>query len=87
VQRFYDPQAGQVLLDGVDIRLLQLRWLRRHIGVVSQEPVRASYKCVNPCCRNTCCMKQGVHADVGLEAMHVLLLRPLHAPPSARALT
>ena len=31
----------QVLLDGVDIRTLQVKWLRRHIGVVSQEPVRA----------------------------------------------
>jgi ATP-binding cassette subfamily B (MDR/TAP) protein 1 len=28
LQRFYDPTAGAVLLDGVDIRQLQLRWLR-----------------------------------------------------------
>lgn len=28
LQRFYDPTAGAVLLDGVDIRRLQLRWLR-----------------------------------------------------------
>lgn len=28
LQRFYDPTAGAVLLDGVDIRKLQLRWLR-----------------------------------------------------------
>lgn len=28
LQRFYDPSAGIVLLDGVDIRKLQLRWLR-----------------------------------------------------------
>lgn len=28
LQRFYDPTAGVVLLDGVDIRRLQLRWLR-----------------------------------------------------------
>eukprot|EP00887_Chlorella_sp_A99_P002677 scaffold6.g2677.t1 len=38
IERFYEPQAGQVLLDGVDIRTLQLRWLRDHLGLVSQEP-------------------------------------------------
>jgi ATP-binding cassette subfamily B (MDR/TAP) protein 1 len=26
-------------VDGVDIRLLQLRWLRQQVGLVSQEPV------------------------------------------------
>ena len=39
IQRFYDPDEGAVLLDGKDIRDLNLRWLRRNIGVVSQEPV------------------------------------------------
>ncbi len=35
--RFYDPQRGQILLDGVDIRRLRQRELRRHIGVVLQD--------------------------------------------------
>ena len=39
IQRFYDPDVGTVLLDGKDLRDLNLRWLRRNIGVVSQEPV------------------------------------------------
>ncbi|XP_024374420.1 ABC transporter B family member 11 [Physcomitrium patens] len=39
VERFYDPSGGQVLVDGVDIKTLQLRWLRQQIGLVSQEPV------------------------------------------------
>jgi len=39
LQRFYDPNNGQVLVDGRDIRNLNLKWLREHIGVVSQEPV------------------------------------------------
>lgn len=39
VERFYDPNQGQVLVDGVDIKTLQLRWLRRQVGLVSQEPV------------------------------------------------
>jgi ATP-binding cassette subfamily B protein len=38
VPRFYDPQAGRVLLDGVDVRDLRLTSLRRAIGVVSQDP-------------------------------------------------
>ncbi|XP_076435094.1 ATP-dependent translocase ABCB1-like [Babylonia areolata] len=39
LQRFYDPLEGQVKLDGEDLRNLNVRWLRSHIGVVSQEPV------------------------------------------------
>jgi ATP-binding cassette subfamily B (MDR/TAP) protein 1 len=38
VERFYDPVGGQVLLDGRDISRLNLRWLRQHISLVSQEP-------------------------------------------------
>jgi len=30
--------AGQVLLDNVDIKTLQLKWLRDQIGLVNQEP-------------------------------------------------
>jgi ATP-binding cassette, subfamily B, multidrug efflux pump len=36
--RLYDPSAGRVLLDGVDLRELDLGGLRRAIGVVPQEP-------------------------------------------------
>ncbi|CAI0469186.1 unnamed protein product [Linum tenue] len=38
IERFYDPESGQVLLDGHDIKTLKLRWLRQQIGLVSQEP-------------------------------------------------
>ena len=37
VQRFYSPQEGQVLLDGMDLAQADPNWLRRHIGVVLQE--------------------------------------------------
>jgi subfamily B ATP-binding cassette protein MsbA len=37
--RFYDPQAGAVLLDGRDVRDYALRDLRRQIGLVSQDVV------------------------------------------------
>ena len=36
--RFYDPDAGQVLLDGVDVRELSSKELRGNIGLVLQEP-------------------------------------------------
>lgn len=39
LMRFYDPQSGGVYLDGVDIRELNLKWVRSHIAAVSQEPV------------------------------------------------
>ena len=37
--RLYDIAEGQVLLDGVDIRDLQLRSLRSHIGVAFEDPI------------------------------------------------
>lgn len=39
IERFYDPVAGQVLLDGRDLKLYNLRWLRNHLGLVQQEPI------------------------------------------------
>ncbi|KAI6700619.1 hypothetical protein NL676_014943 [Syzygium grande] len=38
LQRFYDPFSGEILLDGVPIDKLQLKWLRSQMGLVSQEP-------------------------------------------------
>ncbi|CDY20021.1 BnaA09g02300D [Brassica napus] len=38
LQRFYDPVAGEILLDGVSINKLQVNWLRLQTGLVSQEP-------------------------------------------------
>ncbi|CAF0847127.1 unnamed protein product [Adineta steineri] len=39
LERFYDVTHGQLFLDGVDIRDLNLQWLRSQLGVVSQEPI------------------------------------------------
>jgi ATP-binding cassette subfamily B (MDR/TAP) protein 1 len=39
IARFYDPDAGAVRLDGRDLRTLNVAWLRRQVGLVSQEPV------------------------------------------------
>ena len=37
LMRFYDPQRGAVLIDGVDVRRLRQQDLRRHIGLVLQD--------------------------------------------------
>lgn len=39
IPRFYDPQQGSVLLDGVDVKGMDPEELRGHIGAVSQEPI------------------------------------------------
>ncbi|KAF0515741.1 multidrug resistance protein MDR [Gigaspora margarita] len=39
ILRFYDPISGGIFLDGHNIKSLNLNWLRRQIGLVSQEPV------------------------------------------------
>lgn len=37
--RFYDPQSGRILLNGIDIRQLELKALREAIGIVPQDTV------------------------------------------------
>jgi ATP-binding cassette subfamily B (MDR/TAP) protein 1 len=39
LERFYDPVEGGVFLDGVDLRTLDVSWLRKCIGLIAQEPV------------------------------------------------
>jgi ATP-binding cassette subfamily B protein len=39
LMRLYDPSAGRILLDGRDLKELDPSWLRKQIGVVSQEPI------------------------------------------------
>lgn len=39
IPRFYDPDAGTVLLDGHDVRSVDARTVRRQIGLVPQDPV------------------------------------------------
>lgn len=39
IQRFYDPNEGSILLDDIDVKDLNISWLRRKIGFVAQEPI------------------------------------------------
>ncbi|XP_004295414.1 PREDICTED: ABC transporter B family member 9 [Fragaria vesca subsp. vesca] len=39
IERFYDPDTGRILLDGVEIHKFKINWLRQQIGLVGQEPI------------------------------------------------
>ncbi|KAK2993902.1 hypothetical protein RJ640_012776 [Escallonia rubra] len=39
LERFYDPDAGEVLIDGVNLKTMRLKWIREKMGLVSQEPI------------------------------------------------
>ncbi|CAF1180823.1 unnamed protein product [Rotaria sordida] len=39
LERFYDPIQGRIFFGGVDIRKLNIQWLRSCLGLVSQEPI------------------------------------------------
>ncbi|CAI8595282.1 unnamed protein product [Vicia faba] len=39
LEKFYDLDAGEVLIDGVNLKKLQLKWIRDYIWLVSQEPI------------------------------------------------
>ena len=39
IQRLYVPESGRVLVDGVDLTMVDIAWLRRQIGIVLQENV------------------------------------------------
>jgi subfamily B ATP-binding cassette protein HlyB/CyaB len=39
IQRLYVPEAGRVLVDGVDLAMVDTAWLRRQVGMVLQENV------------------------------------------------
>lgn len=38
LERFYDPLRGTVMIDDIDIKDFDLKWFRRNVGLVSQEP-------------------------------------------------
>lgn len=37
--RLYDPEIGEIFLDGQNLKSLNPNWLRSHIGAVNQEPI------------------------------------------------
>lgn len=57
IERFYDPNEGQILYSGVDIKELDAKWYKRQVALVSQEPVLFS-----GCIRDNICY--GTDGDV-----------------------
>jgi subfamily B ATP-binding cassette protein MsbA len=39
IPRFYDVSAGRIMIDGYDVRNIKIKSLRRHIGMVLQDPI------------------------------------------------
>ncbi|XP_038567410.1 ATP-binding cassette, sub-family B (MDR/TAP), member 4 isoform X1 [Micropterus salmoides] len=39
LERFYDAREGRVMLDNINVKKLNIHWLRSQMGIVSQEPV------------------------------------------------
>lgn len=39
LERFYDPDSGEITINNVNIQSINLQWLRSQIGIVSQEPI------------------------------------------------
>jgi ABC-type multidrug transport system fused ATPase/permease subunit len=39
IERLYEPTSGEILIDGIPLKYLNLRDFRRQIGYVNQEPV------------------------------------------------
>ena len=37
VLKYYEPFSGRILVDGVDIKQINTRWLRKQCGLVSQD--------------------------------------------------
>ena len=65
LMRFYDPQGGSILLDGLDIRELPLRSYRSLFGVVLQDP----YLFNTTIAQNLQYARQGVTQDEMVEAL------------------
>lgn len=51
IERFYEPIGGKILIDGHDISILNLRWMRQQMALVSQEVMTFSnnfFLLINP---------------------------------------
>jgi ATP-binding cassette subfamily B protein len=78
ISRFYDVESGRVLLDGVDVRDLSSGDLRRHVGVVLQEP----FLFRGTICDNLVYGRPDVSLDEAITAARAALAHDfiLHAP-------
>ncbi len=72
ITRFYDPQEGSVAIDGIDLRRLDLKSLRRRIGVVPQDPVllkgSVTFNIAYGCEDASCCDVEGAARVAGIHS-------------------
>ncbi|MCS7120670.1 MAG: ABC transporter ATP-binding protein [Nitrososphaerota archaeon] len=73
VLRLYDPQKGRILIDGVDVRKMRLKSLRRQLSLVPQEPVLFR----DTVLENIRYGKPDATEDEIIEVIHSLGLEPL----------
>ncbi|MFS8011210.1 putative ABC transporter, AAA+ ATPase domain, ABC transporter type 1, transmembrane [Helianthus anomalus] len=83
LQRFYDPQGGEICVDGVRIDKLQLKWLRSQMGLVSQEPalfattikpITSSLSCPRPMTLRGVQMSGGQKQRIAIA--HAIIMSP-----------
>lgn len=68
MNRFYDVQKGEILLDGVNIKDLNLRFLRKAIGIVLQDPFIFAKSIKENICLNASLEEQEVLQAVRLSS-------------------
>ena len=77
IVRFYDPTAGRVTFDGVDIRDYRLSDVYRHTAIVAQEPflfattVRENIRCSRPEATDEEVEQAGIAASIHEEIMQL----------------
>lgn len=74
MNRFYDVQKGEILLDGVNIKDLNLRFLRKAIGIVLQDPFIFAKSIKENICLNASLEEQEVLQAVRLSSAEDLFL-------------
>jgi len=77
IVRFYDPTAGRVTFDGVDIRDYRMADVYRHTAIVSQEPflftttVRENIRCSRPEATDEEVEQAGIAASIHEEVLQL----------------
>lgn len=72
--RFYDYTGGSIRLDGVELRSINKEWLRKHVGLVAQEPFLFS-KTIreNITLARMEASEQDLHEATGIAAVHQVI--------------
>nr|CAH8857419.1 unnamed protein product [Trichobilharzia regenti] len=79
LERFYDPDSGQILFDDADISTLNVSWLRSLIGIVQQEPILFSGTISENirlgCLKDTVCSDDDIIEAAKLANAHEFIIK------------